>query len=130
MYKYALKTEKEGFYDITNEVKKAVNESGVLNGLCVVYCPHTTAGITINENADVYVGRDVTIGLKAAFPDMKEFLHDEGNSTGHIKSTVVGASQTLIIDGGALVLGVWQNIYFLEFDPPRSRNFYVKIISD
>lgn len=128
MYKFSLKTAKEGFFDITSEVRQAVAESGVKNGICVVYCPHTTAGITINENADIYVGQDVTLGLKIAFPDRAEFRHDEGNSAGHIKSSVVGASQTVIIADGALVLGVWQHIYFTEFDPPRSRNFYVKII--
>lgn len=128
MYKYNLNTPKEGLYNITKEVKEAVFDSGVREGLCVVYCPHTTAGITINENADDDVCTDIMFGLNKAFPTCAEFRHDEGNSSGHVKSSVVGASQTLIIDRGELVLGVWQNIFFAEFDPPRSRSFYVKIV--
>lgn len=128
MYKFDLTTQKDGFFDITNEVRSAVKQSGVKNGICVVYCPHTTAGITINENADIYVGIDVNLGLCKAFPDCAEFRHDEGNSAGHLKSSVVGVSQTLIIENGEPVLGRWQHIYFMEFDPPRQRNFYVKII--
>lgn len=128
MYKYSLKTTVEGLYDITKQVKEAVFNSGVREGLCVVYCPHTTAGITINENADKYVGSDIIFGIKRAFPRCEEFQHDEGNSDGHIKSSLFGASQTLIIDKGELELGVWQSVFFAEFDPPRDRNFFVKII--
>lgn len=128
MYKYNLKTPKEGLYNITKEVKEAVFDSGVREGLCVVYCPHTTAGITINENADEYVCSDIIFGINKAFPQCSEFRHDEGNSNGHIKSSVIGASQTLIIDRGEPVLGTWQNVFFAEFDPPRTRTFYVKII--
>lgn len=128
MYKYNLNTPKEGLYNITKEVKEAVFDSGVREGLCIVYCPHTTAGITINENADDDVCTDIMFGLNKAFPNCVEFRHNEGNSSGHVKSSVVGASQTLIIDRGELVLGVWQNIFFAEFDPPRSRSFYVKIV--
>lgn len=128
MYKYSLKTNTEGLYDITKQVKEAVFDSGVREGICVVYCPHTTASITINENADEFVGTDIIYGVKRAFPKCKEFQHDEGNSDCHIKSSLFGASQTLIIDRGELVLGVWQSIFFAEFDPPRERKFYVKII--
>lgn len=128
MYKFSLTTDKIGFYDITDKVKEAIANSGVKSGICVVYCPHTTAGITINENADEWVAKDVTFALNKVFPRMAEFRHDEGNSDGHVKSSVIGASETLIIDDGKPVLGVWQNVYFTEFDPPRSRTFYVKII--
>ena len=128
MYKFSLTTDKIGFYDITDKVKQAITDSGVKSGICVVYCPHTTAGITINENADEWVAKDVTFALNKVFPRMAEFRHDEGNSDGHVKSSVIGASETLIIDDGKPVLGVWQNVYFTEFDPPRSRTFYVKII--
>lgn len=128
MYKYELKTERKGFFDITEQVRSAIKESGVKEGICVVYCPHTTAGITINENADEWVAHDVNFAFDRIFPRLPEFRHDEGNSDGHVKSSVMGASETLIIENGEPLLGVWQNVYFTEFDPPRNRNFYVKII--
>lgn len=128
MYKYDLTTDKEAFYNITDMVKDAVIKSGVKNGICVVFCPHTTAAITINENADEWVGKDVILATKTAFPKLAGFRHDEGNSDGHVKCSVYGASETLIIEQGQIILGKWQDIYFAEFDPPRSRNFYVKII--
>jgi secondary thiamine-phosphate synthase enzyme len=128
MYKFNLSTDKEAFYTITDSVREAVEKSGVKEGICVVYCPHTTAAITINENADEWVAKDVILATKTAFPRLEGFRHDEGNSDGHVKSTVYGASETLIITEGKIVLGKWQDIYFAEFDPPRSRNYYVKII--
>ena len=124
---FALKTGKEGLYDITSQVREAVSASGVQNGLAVVYCPHTTAGITINENADSDVQTDLLLGLAKAFPDRTEFRHGEGNSAAHLKSSCVGASQTVIIADGRLNLGTWQGIYFCEFDGPRQRKYYVKI---
>ena len=96
----------------------------------MVYCPHTTAGITINENADPDVVRDLIIGLNKAFPDHPEFRHSEGNSAAHLKASVMGSSATVIIKDGKLVLGTWQSIYFCEFDPPRNRKFYVKVIAE
>ena len=128
LYKFSLKTERDGFFDITENVEKAITESGVQEGICIVYCPHTTAGITINENADEWVAKDVNFALNKVFPRMKEFRHDEGNSDGHVKSSIIGASETLIISDGKPILGVWQNVYFTEFDPPRNRNYYIKII--
>ncbi|HHT83235.1 MAG: secondary thiamine-phosphate synthase enzyme YjbQ [Christensenellales bacterium] len=128
MYKFSLKTNEQGLYDITKLVRQAVYDSGRREGLCVVYCPHTTAAITINENADMTVREDIAYGLEKAFPNRAEFNHLEGNSDAHIKSSVLGVSQTLIIDKGELVLGTWQSIFFAEFDPPRNRFFYVKII--
>lgn len=127
LYKFELTCEREGFFNITPQVRRAIEESGVKEGICVVYCPHTTAGITINENADEYVAKDVTLALNKVFPRFVEFRHDEGNSDGHVKSSVIGASETLIISDGAPVLGRWQDVYFAEFDPPRNRTFLVKI---
>ncbi len=128
MFTYQLKTTKEAMYNITSEVNDAVAKSGVKDGICLVYCPHTTAAITINENADEHVAEDIMKAAKTFFPKLIEFCHDEGNSDGHVKSSLFGASETIIIENGKLMLGYWQNIYFAEFDPPRSRNFFVKII--
>ena len=128
LFEYTIRTERENFYDVTAKVAEAVEKSGVKDGLCIVYCPHTTAGITINENADPDVVRDLLLGLDKAFPDRAEFCHMEGNSAAHLKSTCVGTSKTVIIDEGRLLLGTWQGIYFCEFDGPRSRRFYVKVI--
>jgi len=130
LYKYELSAPKAGFYNITAKVREAVSESGVSEGIAVVHCPHTTAGITINENADPDVVHDLLIGLDKAFPDRPEFLHGEGNSAAHLKSSTVGPSLTVIIEDGKLVLGTWQGIYFCEFDPPRSRKYFVKVLSD
>ena len=127
---FTLKTEKEGLYNITACVSEAVRESGVKGGALIVYCPHTTSGITINENADPDVVGDLLLGLAKAFPDGVEFRHAEGNSAAHLKSSCVGASQTVIITGGKLLLGAWQGIYFCEFDGPRQRKYFVKIMED
>lgn len=126
--KYSLKTGREGFYDITARVRRAVAESGAENGLCVVYCPHTTAAITINEGYDGDVAHDLLLGTERAFPDRTEFRHSEGNSPAHLKAGVTGASATLIINGRELLLGAWQTIFFCEFDGPRERTFWVKIL--
>ena len=128
LFEYTIRTERENFYNVTAKVAEAVGKSGVKDGLCIIYCPHTTAGITINENADPDVVRDLLLGLDKAFPDRAEFRHMEGNSAAHLKSTCVGSSKTVIVDEGRLLLGTWQGIYFCEFDGPRSRRFYVKVI--
>jgi secondary thiamine-phosphate synthase enzyme len=128
LFEYKLETPKQNFYNITAQVREAVSKSGVTNGIAVVYCPHTTAGITINENADPDVVRDLLFALDKTFPDRPEFQHSEGNSAAHLKASAIGSSVTVIIDGGKLVLGTWQGIYFCEFDPPRNRKFYVKVI--
>lgn len=128
LIEFGIKTQKQDFYNITSQVREAVAKSGVADGIAVVYCPHTTAGITINENADPDVVRDMLFALDKTFPDRPEFRHSEGNSSAHLKASAVGSSVTVIIDGGKLVLGTWQGIYFCEFDPPRSRKFYVKIM--
>lgn len=106
----------------------SISESGVQEGIMVVYCPHTTGAITINENADPDVKTDLKLGLNATFPNKEEYVHMEGNSDGHMKSSVVGASETLIISDGSLIVGTWQSVYFCEFDGPRTRTVHVKLI--
>ena len=127
-YDYILRTGREGLANITPGVSEAVAQSGITSGICVVYCPHTTAGITINENADPDVIHDILIGLDRAFPDSPDYRHMEGNTAAHLKSSCVGSSATLIIEDGKLLLGKWQAVYFCEFDGPRSRKYYVKVI--
>jgi len=128
LYEYRISAPRANFHNITPEVREAVSKSGVTDGAAVVYCPHTTAGITINENADPDVVRDLLLGLDRAFPDRAEFRHAEGNSAAHLKASAVGSSALVIIDGGKPLLGTWQGVYFCEFDPPRERTFFVKII--
>jgi secondary thiamine-phosphate synthase enzyme len=125
---FTLRTGKEGFYNITPAVREAVKTSGMDAGLCVVYCPHTTAGITVNENADPDVVKDLLYGLGEAFPDRSEFRHSEGNSAAHLKASCIGSSLTLIVEKGAPLLGTWQAVYFCEFDGPRERKYHIKII--
>lgn len=127
IYKFELRTAKESLHDITATIQSAINKANVDEGFCTVFCPHTTAGITINENADPAVIQDFLLGLSSAFPDRKEFRHAEGNSAAHLKASCVGASEHLIIQNGALLLGTWQGVYFCEFDGPRMRSFYVQI---
>ncbi len=130
LFNFQLKTQKEGLVDITAEVTEAISESGVNEGICLVYCPHTTAAITINENADPDVKSDFIAGFNKVFPDFETFRHAEGNSDAHIKSSVVGASETIIVTAGRPLLGTWQGVYFCEFDGPRNRKFYVKVMGD
>lgn len=125
---YELHTTREKLFNITSQVRAAIQESGIENGICVVFCPHTTAAITINENADPDVLKDLLLGLEMAFPDRPEFRHAEGNSRAHLKSSCVGASVTVIVQNGLPLLGRWQGIYFCEFDGPRDRKFFVKVI--
>ena len=128
LYEYSISTPNMNLTDITAQVREAVLKSRVHNGVAIVFCPHTTAGITINENADPDVVHDLLLGLDKAFPDRAEFRHGEGNSTAHLKASTVGASETIIIKDEKLVLGTWQSVYFCEFDPPRRRKYYVKIL--
>jgi len=128
LYEYTLSAQREDFYNITSQVREAITKSGVESGIAVVFCPHTTAGITINENADPDVVHDMLLGFAKAFPDRPEFQHGEGNSSAHLKASAVGSSVTIIIKDGKPLLGTWQGIYFCEFDPPRNRKFYVKVI--
>ncbi len=128
LFEFELSTPAQGLMDITREVNEAVSESGVNEGICVVFCPHTTAAITINENADPDVKTDFVYGMDKAFPVHGRFQHSEGNSDAHLKSSSVGASETIIVNKGRLLLGTWQGVYFCEFDGPRRRKFYVKVM--
>jgi len=127
LYEYTLSAQREDFYNITPQVREAITKSGVKSGTAVVFCPHTTAGITINENADPDVIPDLLLGLNKAFPDRTEFCHGEGNSAAHLKASAMGSSTTVIIENGKPLLGTWQGLYFTEFDPPRERKFFVKV---
>lgn len=127
--RFSLPTESEGMIDITRKVADCVDESGCREGYCLIFCPHTTAAITINENADPDVQRDILIGLARYLPHQADFLHGEGNSCAHIKSSLVGASELVMITEGRLLLGTWLGIYFCEFDGPRTRTFYVKVVA-
>lgn len=129
IFEYKLQTPAEALLSITAQAKEAIAKSKVTDGICVVYCPHTTAGITINENCDPHVSQDILKGMAKAYPRLPEFMHDEGNSAAHLKASAVGSSVTVPIENGKPLLGVWQDIYFCEFDGPRTRTFYVKIIS-
>lgn len=114
--------------DITGQVDSAVSKSGITNGDCIVYCPHTTAAVTINENADPSVVQDILLMLQELIPHRKAgYRHTEGNSDAHIKSTIVGCSERVLIKGGSPVLGTWQGIFFCEFDGPRSRGVLLQI---
>jgi secondary thiamine-phosphate synthase enzyme len=121
-------TKPQQFIDITNKVADEVKNSDVGDGIAVIYVPHTTAGVTINENADPDVVRDMISVLDKTYPVHGEYLHLEGNSHAHIKASLMGSSCTVMIQDGRLLLGTWQGIYFCEFDGPRNREFYVKII--
>jgi secondary thiamine-phosphate synthase enzyme len=116
--------------DITAGVRKAVADSGVQEGICVVFVPHTTAAVTINENADPDVPRDVQFALNAISPDRKEFRHSEGNSAAHVKTSLVGPSVTIIVSAGLPLLGTWQGIWFNEYDGPRTRKVHVRVMGD
>lgn len=113
--------------NVTAEVSRAVKASGVKSGVVVAYVPHTTAGVIINENADPDVARDILAGFDAMVPKLN-YRHMEGNSDAHIKASLAGASQTLIIEDGELRLGRWQAVYFCEFDGPRERKLYIRVI--
>lgn len=118
------------FIDITSEVEKIINGSNVKNGVCYLYVPHTTAGITINEGADPSVVKDIQTTLNRLVPHNLNYSHTEGNSDAHIKSTLVGVSKVVPIDNGRLALGTWQSIFFCEFDGARNRTVIVKITGD
>ena len=115
--------------DVSEQVRQAVRKSGIRQGLCVVYCPHTTAALTVNENADPDVVHDMLLWLGRAIPqEQPGFRHGEGNSDSHLKASLVGPSVTLLVENGDLVLGRWQGVYFCEFDGPRTRTFHVQLV--
>ncbi|MCK8817916.1 secondary thiamine-phosphate synthase enzyme YjbQ [Natroniella sulfidigena] len=121
-------TQKTELVDLTARVKKIVKEVGIKSGLCTIYIPHTTAGITINENADPTVKEDILKQVNTVIPFEDNYQHLEGNSAAHIKATLFGSSEQIIIEQGDLLLGTWQGIYFAEFDGPRTRKVHIKLI--
>ena len=130
MHVFTLQTtERDQIVDITPQVAGLVRQVGMRSGLAVVYVPHTTAGIAVNENADPDVKRDILMRLDEVFPwTHPKYRHVEGNSAAHLKAVLTGSSQTIIVENGQLQLGRWQGIYFCEFDGPRDRKYYVKLI--
>lgn len=116
--------------DITQGVQRLVAESGIRSGVCYVYVPHTTSGITINENTDPNVGRDILMELNKVIPFDDRYSHAEGNSAAHIKSALVGVSKAVLVEEGRLALGTWQAIFYCEFDGPRDRRVFVKVMKD
>lgn len=129
LQEFSLRTKsRTEFLDITAQVSRIVQESKVQNGMAVVFVPHTTAAVTINENADPSVCEDILADLNRLIPLSGAYRHTEGNSAAHIKSTLVGPSEILMIEKGRLALGTWQGLYFCEFDGPRTRKVWVKII--
>lgn len=129
MYTLSIRTtSKTAMVDITARVQELVDKSGVRSGICTIFVPHTTAGITINENADPDVVSDILNEINKIVPFEDGYDHIEGNSAAHIKASMFGLSVNVIVEEGRLVLGTWQGIYFCEFDGPRSRKVYVKLI--
>lgn len=129
LFKFEVETDKrETFVNIDSLVQQALDESKVEEGTVTLFTPHTTAGITINENADPDVVRDLVYGMNVTFDNKKEYQHAEGNSDSHMKSSLVGASETLIVENGEVIYGTWQSAYFAEFDGPRKRTLYIKLI--
>jgi secondary thiamine-phosphate synthase enzyme len=120
---------KTEFIDITGKVQDVVRESKAREGICYLFVPHTTAAITINENADPNVHRDIVMALNKVIPFNDQYRHIEGNSAAHIKASIIGFSETVFIESGTLLLGTWQGIYFCEFDGPRNRRLHVKVMT-
>lgn len=121
--------ERTEFVDITDQVRQELRRSGIRQGIGIVYCPHTTVAVTINENADPDVAHDILAWLNRAIPQRQaDFRHGEGNSDSHIKASLVGSSVTVIVENGDLVLGRWQGVFFCEFDGPRTRTVHVRVM--
>ena len=116
--------------DVTAGVQRVVTESGIRSGVCCLFVPHTTSGITINENTDPNVGLDILKEVNKVIPFDDHYGHSEGNSAAHIKSTIVGVAKTVLVEDGRLALGTWQAIFFCEFDGPRERRLMVKVMGD
>lgn len=131
LHSFTLKTNKRHeMIDVTSQVQAVLRTEGLKEGAVVVYCPHTTAGLTINENADPDVKTDMIRRFDEVYPwEHKLDFHMEGNTAAHLKASTVGSSQHIIVHDGQLLLGTWQGIYFCEFDGPRTRTYYVKILS-
>ncbi len=121
--------DREEMVDITTVVRRLINENGWSDGALLMYCPHTTGAITINEGADPDVVRDIIVNMRKLVPHRGDYHHAEGNSDAHIKSSMFGCDQMVMVEGGNIRLGTWQKIYFCEFDGPRSRKLWVKFLS-
>jgi secondary thiamine-phosphate synthase enzyme len=129
MYEIEISTtDQVQFIDITQKIKEALDEEEIKNGICIVFVPHTTAAVTINENADPDVSTDMIKEINKIVPFSDNYRHFEGNSAAHLKSSMIGVSETVIIKNGDLKLGRWQGIYFCEFDGPRKRKIWIKPI--
>lgn len=122
-------TQRTQFVDITSQIKEVIKGEGVKEGVCYLYVPHTTGGLTINENADPAVAQDIINTLNKVIPFDGNYRHMEGNSAAHIKASLMGSSLSLLIDNNRLVMGTWQGIYFCEFDGPRRRRVYLKLLT-
>jgi len=128
MHSFSIETRKQSqFLDITAEIQSSVNDTGLLNGVATVFVPHTTSGITINENADPDVVRDMMQALESAVPWQAEYRHSEGNAAAHVKASIMGSSVQILVEDCRLQLGTWQSVYFCEFDGPRSRNVWLMV---
>ena len=123
-------TKKIEMIDITKEVRRVIKESQITKGVCHIYIPHTTAAVTINENTDPNVKLDILRELDRVIPPDKDYLHKEGNAAAHIKTSIIGSSETIFIENEKLVLGTWQSIFFCEFDGPRNRDVLIKVIKE
>jgi secondary thiamine-phosphate synthase enzyme len=120
---------RQEFRDITPQVQEVIRRSGVREGLCYLFCPHTTAGLTLNENWDPTVRHDLGLMLDVLVPDRPDFRHAEGNAPAHVKTSLVGSQLTLLVSEGRLVLGSWQGVFLAEFDGPRRRRVLVKVVA-
>ena len=131
LYRIEIKTSSRvEFQEITRQVRNIVGESGVQSGVCYLFVPHTTAGVTVNEHADPSVIEDIEAQLEVMVPQNKNYRHLEGNAPAHIKASLMGSSETLLIEDGEIVLGTWQGIFFCEFDGPRNRKLLIKVVPD
>ena len=131
IYKISVRThQRTEFIEISHQIQQVVTESGIKNGVAYIWVPHTTAGITINEHADSDVARDILKELNKVIPFEDNYAHLEGNSAAHIKSSLVGCQTNVLVEDGRLALGTWQGIFFCEFDGPRHRNVWVKILAE
>lgn len=126
MHSFSIQTRKHSqFLDITAEIQSCLSDTGLDNGVVTVFVPHTTSGITINENADPDVVRDIMRALDSAVPWEAGYRHSEGNAAAHVKASIMGSSVQIIVESGRLQLGTWQSVYFCEFDGPRTRNVWI-----
>ncbi|MFQ5655942.1 MAG: secondary thiamine-phosphate synthase enzyme YjbQ [Candidatus Methylomirabilales bacterium] len=128
MTKLKVRTEKrEGLYDITSEVQRALDTAGVSEGICHIYVPHTSAAVLVQEMDDPAIGRDMVVHLRRLFPREGPYEHNDGNADAHLKAAMIGNSVTVFIERGKLCLGTWQGIFFCEFDGPRTREVWIKV---